>query len=166
MSDDSTTYDALVALLERHDASFRLIDHAPEGRTDRVSALRGHPPAHAAKCIVVLAKMGRKVTRYVLAVVPGAARLDLGALKTLLGATYIGFASSAAEELGGTVSGTILPFALDDRLQLVVDSRVLEQPELFFNAARLDRSVALNTGDYARIAQPRVAAIAAREPAP
>jgi len=156
-------YVALVALLQRHDAAFRAIDHAPEGRTEVVSALRGHPVEQAAKCIIVLAKVGRKVTKYVLAVVPGDARLDLAALKDLLHATYVGFASqSIAEDLARTVSGTILPFPLDDRLELVVDPRVLAQPELFFNAARLDRSFALRTEDYARIAQPRIAPISTR----
>lgn len=160
MAEVPTVYDALVELLERHGAAFRLIDHPAEGRTDIVSAMRGHSVEQAAKCIVVMAKIGRKVTKYVLAVVPGDARLDLDALKSLLGATYVGFASKEiAEDLGKTVSGTILPFALDDRLELIADPRVLAQPELFFNAARLDRSVALRADDYARIAQPRVARI-------
>jgi Ala-tRNA(Pro) deacylase len=158
---DSTAYDELIALLERHGAAYRVIDHAPEGRTEIVSQLRGHPASEAAKCIVVMAKIGRKITRYVLAVVPGDARLDLAAIKTLLGATYVGFATpSIAEELGRTVSGTILPFPLDDRLELIVDPRVLATPELFFNAARLDRSLAVRADDFARIAQPRVARIA------
>jgi Ala-tRNA(Pro) deacylase len=38
---------------------------------------------------------------------------------------------------------------------------VLATPELFFNAARLDRSLAVRADDFARIAQPRVARIAA-----
>ena len=74
-----TTYDWLMGQLERSGARFRVIDHAPEGRTDLVSALRGHDVARAA--------------------------------------------------------------------------------ELYFNAARLDRSVALNTDDYVRLAAPRLARI-------
>jgi len=42
-----------------------------------------------------------------------------------------------------------------------VDPAVLRLPELYFNAARLDRSIAMATDDYARLAAPRVAAIAA-----
>lgn len=123
-------------MLEHHGAAFRTIDHPPEGRTDVVSAMRGHAVVQAAKCIVVMAKIGRKVTKYILAVIPGDARLDLDALKALLSATYVGFASKeVAEDLGKTVSGTILPFALDGRLELIADPRVLAQPELFFNAA-------------------------------
>ena len=47
-------------------ARYRLIDHAPEGRTDLVSALRGHDVAQAAKCLIVIVKIGKKQTRYAL----------------------------------------------------------------------------------------------------
>lgn len=54
-----------------------------------------------------------------------------------------------AEPAGrASVSGTILPFGFHPDLELVVDPRLLEHPEIFFNAARLDRSLALNTQDY------------------
>src|SRR6516165_9904431 len=89
----SDTYERLIALLDAHKASYRLIDHAPEGQTDNVSALRGHPVAAAAKCIVLIVKIGKKASRFVLAVVPGNARVDTGKVKALFsGATYAGFA--------------------------------------------------------------------------
>lgn len=156
----SDLYERLVASLDAGDARYRLIDHAPEGRTDLVSALRGHDVARAAKCLVVMAKLGKKQTRYVLAVIPGDARLDLDAVKSLLGATYVAFAStSKTEELAGSVTGTVLPFTFDERLELIADPSLLSAPELYFNAARLDRSVALDTEDYRRLAGPRLASI-------
>lgn len=57
---------------------YRLITHQPEGNTDQVSALRGHPSAQAAKCLVLIVKIDRRTTRYVLAVVPGDRRVELG----------------------------------------------------------------------------------------
>jgi hypothetical protein len=41
-------------------------------------------------------------------------------------------------------------------LELIADRSLLEVDELFFNAARLDRSVALSTEDYVQIAAPRI----------
>jgi Ala-tRNA(Pro) deacylase len=161
VSEARSTYEDLLALLEREGAAFRLIDHRPEGRTDLVSAMRDHPAAHAAKCIIVMVKLGKKITKYILAVVPGDARVDLGAIKTLTGATYVGFASpEIAEELARSPLGTVLPFAFDDRLEVIVDPQVLALREMFFNAARLDRSIALAPADYARIAKPRIQRIA------
>ncbi|WP_327093101.1 YbaK/prolyl-tRNA synthetase associated domain-containing protein [Nonomuraea sp. NBC_01738] len=155
-------YDRLVKDLDTAEARYRLIDHAPEGRTEEVSALRGHPMSHAAKCLIVMVKQGKKVTRYVLAVVPGDARLDLQAVKGLLAGTYVSFAAlERAEELAGSVSGTVLPFSYHPDLELIVDPALLEAPEIYFNAARLDRSIALVTEDYVRLAEPQVATITA-----
>lgn len=151
------TYEHLIAELDAIGARYRLIDHEPEGRTELVSAMRGNALAQAAKCLVVLVKVGKKQSRYVLAVVPGDARLDLAALKSLLGGTYVGFASTAkAEELAASVSGTVLPMSYHPQLELIVDPSLLAHDELYFNAARLDRSMALATEDYLRVAKPRV----------
>ena len=157
------TYARLLELLDRHGAQYRLIDHAPEGRTELVSPLRGNALSQAAKSIVLMVKVGKKTTRHVLAVVPGDARVDLGAVKALLSATYVAFASAdVAERLSGSVSGTVLPLSFTPELELVVDPAVLENDELYFNAARLDRSMVLRTSDYVELARPRVERIAAR----
>ena len=159
---DRDVYARLIADLDASGARYRLIDHAPEGRTEVVSALRGHPLAHAAKCLILLAKIGKKQTRYVLAVVPGDARLDLAAVKALLGASYAALADTGkAEELAGSLTGTVLPFSYDERLELIADPALLDCDELYFNAGRLDRSVALASQDYLRLAGPRIARITA-----
>lgn len=157
---EGAAFARLIADLDAAGARYRLIEHAPEGRTDLVSALRGHDVAHAAKCLVIMVKIGKKTTRYVLAVVAGDARVDLAAVKALLGGTYVAFAArEKAEELAGSVSGTVLPFSSSPELELIVDPGLLAAPEIFFNAALLDRSVALDTADYLRIARPRVESI-------
>jgi Ala-tRNA(Pro) deacylase len=155
------TYQRLIALLDERQATYRLIDHAPEGRTELVSAMRGNALAQAAKCIVLMVKVGKKVTRYVLAVIPGDAQVDLQAIKALMEGTYVAFASSEiAEKLAGSVAGTILPFSFSPELELIVDPALLEHDEIYFNAARLDRSMALKTSDYLAIATPRLSHIA------
>jgi Ala-tRNA(Pro) deacylase len=160
---DEDTYCRLIALLDREGAEYRLIDHAPEGATDVVSALRGHPPSEAAKCLVLIVKIDRRTTRYVLAVVPGDDRVDLAAVRTLYGARYVGFADAAtAERLARSAPGTVLPFSFDPDLELIADVAIGRASELYFNAARLDRSVAMPGADYLRIARPRIAPIAER----
>jgi len=154
-------YGKLLELLDGHHAHYRLIDHPPEGRTEIVSGFRGNAPAQAAKCILLMLKIGKKVTRHVLCVVPGDSKLDFAAVKNLFGATYVSFASpSVAEELAGSVSGTILPFSFRPELELLADPALLSHEELFFNAARLDRSMALKTADWTAIARPRLERIA------
>jgi len=157
------TYSQLISYLEANGASYRLIDHEPEGRTDIVSPMRGNALSQAAKCIILMVKLGKKVTKYVLAVIPGDARVDLDAVKTLMGGTYISFASQEiAERLAGSVAGTVLPFAFNPELELIVDPALLDNDEIFFNAARLDRSMALKASDYCALTQPRIERIAAQ----
>lgn len=162
------TYTQLISFLDQHGVQYRLIDHAPEGRTEIVSSLRGNALSQAAKCIVLMVKIGKKVTRYVLAVIPGDARVDLQAVKAFMRGTYVAFASpDIAERLAGSVTGTVLPFSFNPDLELVVDPSLLENNELFFNAARLDRSMVLNVNDYIAVAKPRLGRIiASREALP
>lgn len=162
MSTSNDTYDQLIAFLDQHGAHYRLIDHIPEGRTEIISPIRGNALSQAAKCMVLMVKLGKKVTRYILAVVPGDTRVDFDSVKSLLNATYVSFASpDIAERLAGSVVGTVLPFAFHPELELIVDPALLENDEIYFNAARLDRSMALKTSDYVALTQPRTERIAA-----
>jgi Ala-tRNA(Pro) deacylase len=43
---------------------------------------------------------------------------------------------------------------------LIADPSMTKHEELFFNAARLDRSMALRTSDYVAVAKPRMERIA------
>jgi Ala-tRNA(Pro) deacylase len=158
---DHGTYDRLISLLDSSSVDYKLIDHQPEGTTEAVSALRGHPVSEAAKCIVLRVKVDRRTTRHVLAVVPGDRRVDLDAVKTLFAARYVGFSDAeTAERLAQAVPGTVLPFSFDPELELVADPDVVALPRLYFNAARLDRSLSLSGADYERAARPRVERVA------
>jgi len=154
-------YEKLIALLDAAQAKYSILDHAPDGQTDRVSEMRGHPVREAAKCIVLIVKQGKKTSKFVLAVVPGNCRVDINAIKKLFNATYAGFAATdVAERLAGSVAGTVLPFIFKDELGLIVDRQIAESEWMYFNAARLDRSLKLATADYLAIAKPRLESIA------
>ncbi len=159
------TYEQLIAFLDQQGIAYRLIDHAPEGRTEIVSPMRGNALSQAAKCIILMVKVGKKVTKYVLAVIPGDARVDLNAIKALMNGTYISFASTdIAERLAGSITGTVLPFSFNPELELIVDPTLLDNHEIYFNAARLDRSMVLNAKDYLAVAKPRLERIAQTAP--
>ncbi|KOG31235.1 YbaK/EbsC family protein [Streptomyces resistomycificus] len=156
------TYGRLISLLDTAAVDYRLIDHEPEGTTDAVCALRGHPASEAVKCIVLRVRVDRRTTRHVLAVVPGDRRVDMAAVRVLFDARYVGFSDAeTAERLARAVPGTVLPFSFDPGLEVVADPDVVARPRLYFNAARLDRSLMISGADYARLARPRVAPVSA-----
>lgn len=159
------SYTRLLDLLGDGGADYRLLHHAPEGQTELASLIRGHRLEEAAKCLVIRVALGRKRRRYVIAVVPGHRRVDLEAVRAAYGGTNASFAVRAvAEELTGCTSGSIMPVSFDPSVEVVVDPELLEQEEIWFNAGRLDVSVALRTSSYLALARPRPARIT-EEPA-
>lgn len=150
-------HDRILRMLHRSGAWYRIIEHEPEGRTIRASELRGHPLRQAAKCIVVQVAQGKTRAIHALAVVPGDRRIDLQKVRGMLGGSRAFLAARVtAEQLTGCVSGAVVPFSFSEGLHLIVDPDVLAEEVLYFNAARLDRSLALRTSDYVALAGPRV----------
>ncbi|MGW5354606.1 YbaK/EbsC family protein [Streptomyces sp. NPDC004031] len=161
MDGGNRTFDSLMSALDSSAADYRVIDHAAEGRTDRASALRGHQLAQAAKCMVVQVRGRGRPGPMVLAVVPGDRRVDFRKVRRLFGGADASLAErSEAERVTGCVSGCVIPFSFDGSLDVVVDPELLVHDEIFFNAARLDRSIALGTAHYLALSRPRVEPIA------
>jgi Ala-tRNA(Pro) deacylase len=150
----------LLTLLRTSGTRHRLIPHAPEGETVRASLLRGHPLDQAAKCLVLRVALSRRRKRYLTAVVPGNSRVNLDRVAHLCGGVEASFATTEiAERLGGSVVGSITPFSFHPDLGLLVDTALLRHEEIYFNAARLDLSVAVNTEDYLELVNPEIADI-------
>src|SRR5690348_8391272 len=142
-------FDRIVALLTGAGAKFRVIEHAPEGRSEAISAIRGNRPDQAAKAMVLDVRGGGGGRRHVLAILPGSRKLDFKAVAALFEARKCGFASpDTAQELTGCVMGAVPPFALNPDLAIVVEEDLLANETLFFNAGRLDRSMELATKDW------------------
>jgi len=155
-------FDRIVAMLGEAKAKFRVIEHEPEGRSDKISAIRGNRPDQAAKAMVLDLRGGGAGKRHVLAILPGNRKLDFTAVANLFEARKCGFASpDTAQELTGCVMGSVPPFSLNPALAIVVEEDLLGNDTLFFNAGRLDRSMELDTEDWLLVAQPRIARIAA-----
>lgn len=151
-------YLKLISLLNEAGARHRVIEHAPEGRTEIVSQMRGNLLSQAVKSMVVLVKVGKKESRYFLVNIPGDRRVDLNAVKALCNGTHVLFApAEKARTLTGCDMGAVPPFSFDANLTLLLDPALLVHEEVVFNAGRLDRSVFIHTQDYLAIARPILA---------
>ena len=156
-------HDQLRALLDSEGATYRVIEHEAEGRTELVAKIRGNRLEQAIKSIVVQVRLSKKENLYCLANVPGDCRVDLGGIKRHFDAKGVGMAPrEKAEALTGCVIGAIPPFTFSDQLLLLVDPLVQENTEVVFNAGRLDRSIFMKLDDYIRIAKPQLVPIALR----
>lgn len=159
----SDVHDKLRALLDREGASYRVIEHAPEGRTEVIAKIRGNRIEQSIKSMVLQVRLTRKDNIYCLANVPGDCRVDFDGVKAYFQADSVAFAKrEKAEELTGCVIGSIPPFSFSDDLQLLADPLIQQNEEVVFNAGRLDRSIMMNLEDYIRIAGPQMVSIARR----
>ena len=95
-------FERIVALLTEAKASFRVIEHEAEGRSEKISVIRGNRPDQAAKAMVLDVRGGGGGRRHVLAILPGSRKLDFAAVATLFEARKCGFASpDTAQALTG-----------------------------------------------------------------
>ena len=153
----------LCDLLDQEGATYRVIEHEPEGRTEMIAKIRGNRIEQSIKSIVVQVRLNRKENIYCLANVPGDCRIDFDGIKNYFNADSVAFTSrEKAQELTGCVIGAIPPFSFSDQLQVLADPLIRENEEVVFNAGRLDRSIFMRLDDYLRIAKPQLVKIALR----
>lgn len=155
-------HEQLRALLDKEGASYRVIEHEPEGRTEVIAKIRGNKVQQSIKSMVLQVRM-KKENIYCLANIPGDCRVDFAGVKNHFQADSVAFAPrEKAQELTGCVVGAIPPFSFNDKLILLADPLIQENDEVVFNAGRLDRSIMMKLSDYIRIARPQLVSIAQR----
>jgi len=156
-------HSRLIGLLDREGATYRVLEHEQEGKTEMIAKIRGNRIEQSIKSIVVQVRLNRKENVYCLANVPGDCRIDFDGIKRHFEADSVAFASrEKAQELTGCVIGAIPPFSFSDQLQVLADPLIRENEEVVFNAGRLDRSIFMKMEDYIRIAKPQITQIAQR----
>jgi Ala-tRNA(Pro) deacylase len=159
----SDVHEQLCDLLDREGATYRVVEHEPEGRTRVIAKIRGNRVQQSIKSIVVQVRLNRKENIYCLANVPGDCRIDFEGIKSHFQADSVAFAArEKAQELTGCAIGAIPPFSFSDQLQVLADPLIRENEEVVFNAGRLDRSIFMRLDDYIRIAKPQLVQIALR----
>lgn len=153
-----TPHARLIQLLDDEQARYRIINHAAAGKCEAVAALRGTEVGQGAKALVCRVK-GNGVNQAVLAVLSAQLQADLSRIAGAAGGLRASLASpQEVEMLTGCPFGAIAPFSFHPQLKLIADPLLFERyTEIAFNAACLERSIVLNTGDYLRIARPQLA---------
>ncbi|AHG73630.1 YbaK/prolyl-tRNA synthetase-associated domain protein [Mannheimia sp. USDA-ARS-USMARC-1261] len=149
------TFQQITALLDSHQARYRIVEHSSAGKSEEVAKIRGTEIGQGAKALVCKVK-GNGIKQAVLAILPADYQADLSKIAEHLGGLRASLASPAeVAELTDCVFGAIPPFSFHSDLLLVAEPSLFERyDELAFNAGTLERSIILNTTDYQRIVNP------------
>jgi Ala-tRNA(Pro) deacylase len=154
---EGNIHQRLCALLDEHQARYRVMAHEAVGQCEAVSAIRGTALGQGAKALVCKVK-GNGVNQHVLAILAADRQADLASLARHIGGSKASLASPAEVDALTACVRRHSPFSFHPALRLVADPLLFERfPQIAFNAGRLDRSIILDTEDYLHIARPEIA---------
>ncbi len=146
-----TSLEKIIQFLRAGGVSFRTVQHEATTTSEASAKARGEDISVGGKAIVM------KIDGdYKLFVLSAALRIDSQKIKNHFGAKKLRFAS--AEELSavtGLVPGSVPPFGkpiLD--IDLYVDSSIVRNEIIAFNAGSLTDSIVMSTEDYLLVARP------------
>lgn len=157
----------VLELIRRHlddlGVPFREIHHEPTTTSEASARARGEALEVGGKAILL-----KTDDVFRLFVLSASLRLDSAAVRRHLQVKKIRFASR--EELGeltGLVPGAVPPFGSPILpFELFVDSSILANEKIAFNAGSLEESIVMNVDDYLRAAGPKVLSFAETSTAP
>ena len=150
---EQSVYSTIKTYLERKGIVFRTVHHEPTHTSEESAQARDEEIAIGGKAIVM------KVDDvFRLFVISAANRIDSQQIKKHFGAKKLRFAS--AEELlqlTGLVPGSVPPFGKPILpFELYVDTSILHNTKIAFNAGSLTDSIIMQQEDYIRVADAEV----------
>lgn len=149
----------ILNLLKKNKCWYEIFEHEPVRTSEEAAKIRtGYNLHQGAKAMIVRVKRSESDKKFVMLVLPADLRFDNSKIKTLFGAKDIRFATE--EEVlrltGGVQVGGVPPFGNLFGLEIVADSKLLENEKIVFNAGDRRFSVAMKSEDYRDIVNPLV----------
>ena len=88
------TFEKLTALLDKHQARYRVVEHPTAGKSEEVAKIRGTELGQGAKALVCKVK-GNGIKQAVLVILPADQQSDLSKVAAYLGGTKASLAPSS-----------------------------------------------------------------------
>lgn len=147
-------HERIKAWLTAQGATFRVIEHQPAGSAADYQRTLGTRLEQQAKALL-LRYTGAGGKGHVVVTVPAQKKVDLDAVRAALGADEVKLADRGAlKDLTGCGFGELPPLARMFKLRLLMDRALLDEPEVYFNAGRLDRSIVMDPKVIASVEDP------------
>jgi Ala-tRNA(Pro) deacylase len=147
-------YEAISQYFADNKLDYREVHHAPGGSTEDYHQAVGCRYEQQAKCLFLKVREAER-SYFVICAIPAQKKVNMKALRNLLSAKEVGFATK--EELKAVTGcnfGELAPVGKLFGVPLLMESDLLNEDEIFINAGRLDVSFAFNPRDLQRIENP------------
>ncbi len=153
--------EKIKTLLTERSCWFETFEHEPVRTSEEAAKVRsGYVLHQGAKALIVKAKKNADGV-FVMLVIPGDSRFDGEKVRKLLGTKELRFATEdeVSEITQGVVVGGVPPFGNLFNLEVIVDSKLLENEKIIFNAGDRRFSISMKSADYINLVKPKIADI-------
>jgi len=146
-----TVFQQIKILLDQYSIPYRHVHHQPTYTSEESARARGESTRIGGKALVMKIE-----DQFQLFVLSAARKMDSHAMKKHLGVKRTRFADKdELIELTGCVPGCVPPFGPPIlELELYLDSSVLENEKIAFNAGSLTDSIIMTVKDYLKLVSP------------
>lgn len=145
-------YEAILALLDEHEAEYELKQHEPVITHDQAVKVTGENPLRGAKSLVLKTEEG-----FILVVVRGPNKMDYSKVRNHLGIRKIRFATpEEVIDVMGVKIGACYPFGQVAGIPMLVDETLAENDIISFSPGHHDKHILLPFKTYQKITKPKL----------
>jgi len=149
------------SLLKQNNFWYETFTHEPVKTSEEASKVRtGYSLSQGAKALIIRMKKNT-IRSFCMLVIPGGKKFDSEKVKKLLDTRDIRFATE--EEISkitdGVKIGGIPPFGNLFNVKVYMDSSMLTNEKIIFNAGDRSFSIAMKREDYQKLVSPEIASI-------
>jgi Ala-tRNA(Pro) deacylase len=149
----------LTQWLREAGVAFEILEHAPVRTSPEAARVRGTRLEQGAKALVVRAE-----DRFVHCVLPAHLKVDNAALRAIVGARQLRFATrQELHELTGCEPGAVPPFGNFFGLPVLLDEALCANERVAFNAGSTAVSITMRGADLVRVCAATVCRFATRD---
>ena len=152
----TTTFETIKKKLDEEKIPYTILEHAQVSTSEEAAMVRGYGKAGmkiGAKAMII-----RSEGKFYQFVLPGDRKLDFKKIKTVLGTESASLATPReVEEVIGCKVGAVPPCGTLLGITTYVDSHLLDNEEIAFNAGKHTASITMKTADWMKIIEPVVA---------
>ena len=139
--------------LDDSSVSYEVMEHEPAFTAHQMAALEHEPGKYVAKPVIIKAD-----GKYIMCVLAACYKIDLGALKSQLGAKKVELADE--NEIGEIFDdcdlGAEPPFGNLYDLPVIMDKALEDDDHILFQAGTHGKAIRMAMADYRKLVQPKV----------
>jgi Ala-tRNA(Pro) deacylase len=143
----------VIELLDKSAVNYEITEHPPAFTAQQMAAVEHEPGKYVAKPVIVKAD-----GKYIMCVLSACYKIDLGALKSKLGAKSVGLASE--KEIGEIFDdcelGAEPPFGNLYDLPTIMDKALEKDDHITFQAGTHEKAIRISMDDYRKLVEPKV----------